>query len=133
LLALLAFAGCRMGQPRGGQTPEATVRAASTLRPSTRSPVEDVAMPWEFELNSLASSFVYDPERKLRGGSLRFEGGASVWRVVRFYRDEMKRLGWRLVKEHISRNSSLSFRKQDEICTVRIYRALGRTIVDIVL
>lgn len=87
------------------------------LGKSDLSRFEDLPVPSGFKFLPLAS-FISE-SGKLRVGVLEYYGNRYPYEIVKFYKDNMPKLGWRILNIIESKETVLSFEKDSEICTVR--------------
>ena len=78
---------------------------------------KDTPIPSGFRFLPL-NSFVSE-SGKFRVGVLEYYGKSYPYEIVKFYKDNMPKLGWKILNMIESRDTILSFKKEDEICVVR--------------
>lgn len=98
------------------------------LRPAKEATLSDVSVPEGFSADR-QSSWLYADE-KMRLAHLSYRGAPAIEPTVRFFLDHMPMQNWKL--SHQTENfgyTSLVFTKGVELCTITLYRSLGRTYV----
>jgi hypothetical protein len=106
------------------QVPEAP------LRPGKESRLSDVSVPEGF-VADVQNSWLYADEGT-RVAHLSYKGRPAVEPTVRFFLDHMPMQNWKL--GHQTENfgyTSLVFTKGAELCTITLYRSLGKTYVTV--
>jgi len=78
---------------------------------------EDTPIPSGFKFLPL-SSFVSE-SGKFRVGVLEYYGKGYPYEIVKFYKNNMPKLGWKILNIIEGRDTIISFEKEDEICVVR--------------
>ncbi|MDD5006253.1 MAG: hypothetical protein PHS93_07155 [Candidatus Omnitrophica bacterium] len=101
---------------------------ADDLGKSDISRFDDIPVPMGFKFFPL-NSFVYEAG-KVRIGVLEYYGSSFPYKIVKFYKDNMPNLGWRILNVIESKDTLLSFEKDNEICIVKFsYKGSGGSLV----
>lgn len=87
------------------------------LEISKRSFLKDIPVPGGFKFLPL-ESFIYQA-RNARVCVLKYYGSSWPHTLTEFYKENMPKYGWEILSTIVGKESLLTFKKNDELCTVK--------------
>ena len=127
--APVLFAGCV-----SKETPRAHRATAGNVRDSLSSlskRFSNIPLPRNYDLDR-SKSFIYESGNgKVKVGRLHLTGWGGPENIINFYRSEMVKRGWDLIRVTEQEATIMLYSQDNQICTVVIVKSFGKTSVDI--
>lgn len=91
----------------------------------------NIPIPKKYDLDR-DKSFIYESgSGRVKVGRLHLTGWGGPENVIMFYRNQMVKKGWNLIRVTEQETTVLLYEQNDQICTVVIVKSFGKTSIDI--
>ena len=127
--APLLFTGCAAKET--GRSHRGTAGNVKDSMPALSKRFSNIPLHKDYDLDR-SKSFIYESgDGNVKVGRLHLTGWGGPDDIIVFYRNEMVKKGWKLIRMTEQEATILLYEQGAQICTVVLVKSFGKTSVDI--
>jgi len=128
-VALLFIFGCAATE--SSKSHRGTAGNVKDSLPTLSKRFSNIPLPRKYDLDR-SKSFIYESgSGNVKVGRLHLTGWGGPENIIMFYRNEMVKKGWDLIRVTEQEATVMLYEQDNQICTVVIVKSFGKTSVDI--
>ena len=126
---LLLLVGCVSKET--GKSTRGTAGNVKASMPALQKRFANIPLPKDYDLDR-SKSFIYESGTgHVKVGRLHLTGWGGPDNVINFYRTEMIKKGWNLIRVTEQEATIMLYEQEADLCTIVIVKSYGKTSVDI--
>jgi len=126
---LILFVGCASKET--GKSKRGHAGNVKESIPALQKRFANIPLPKDYDLDR-SKSFIYESGTgHVKVGRLHLTGWGGPDNVINFYRTEMIKKGWNLIRVTEQEATVMLYDQESDLCTIVIVKSYGKTSVDI--